>query len=129
MHLMGMVIETLDVADSSGHFRKHVQGGSGLIRWNFYPACPEPQKTLGMNVHTDFTLLTILHLGDVGGLQVLKGGQWMAVKPRHDAFAINIGDMLQVTALLCTACVALRPCCSFLHAWSRSSPLKSTNAF
>jgi len=99
--LTGMIIETLDVTDMAP-FQKYYSNNiaSGLFRWNFYPACPEPEKTLGMKVHTDFTLLTILDLSDVGGLQVQqKEGDWVAVKPCRDAFAINIGDMIQVNGL------------------------------
>lgn len=98
MQLLGMVIESLDVTDTA-HFEQYSKEASGLLRWNYYPACPEPHKTLGMQVHTDFTLLTVLHLGDVGGLQVQsKSGHWLAVKPQPHAFAINIGDMTQVNA-------------------------------
>ncbi|KAE8672400.1 hypothetical protein F3Y22_tig00111842pilonHSYRG00101 [Hibiscus syriacus] len=31
----------------------------------------------------------------VGGLQVLKDGKWLAVNPHPDAFVINMGDQLQ----------------------------------
>lgn len=93
--LVDITIESLSVTDVD-YFGKYLSGGHGLCRWNYYPACPEPQKALGMNVHTDFTLFIILQLGDVGGLQVQRGGRWIAVKPRNDAFAINNADMLEV---------------------------------
>lgn len=99
--LTEMIMETLDVTDMAFFQKYYSNVASGLFRWNFYPACPEPLKTLGLKVHTDFTLLTVLHLGDVGGLQVQssKEGDWLAVKPCRDAFAINIGDMIQVNSL------------------------------
>ena len=64
---------------------------------NFYPECPEPDLTYGLPGHTDPNALTIL-LQDlhVSGLQVLKDGHWLAVKPHPNAFVINIGDQLQV---------------------------------
>lgn len=65
---------------------------------NFYPPCPQPDLTYGLPGHTDPNALTIL-LQDlqVAGLQVLKDGKWVAVKPHPNAFVINIGDQLQVT--------------------------------
>lgn len=65
---------------------------------NYYPACPEPELTYGLPAHSDPNALTIL-LQDlqVAGLQVLKDGKWLAVKPHPDAFVVNIGDQLQVS--------------------------------
>ena len=64
---------------------------------NYYPPCPEPELTYGLPAHTDPNALTIL-LQDshVAGLQVLKDGKWVAVKPHPHAFVVNIGDQLQV---------------------------------
>ncbi|XP_060171779.1 flavanone 3-dioxygenase 2-like [Lycium barbarum] len=63
---------------------------------NFYPQCPEPELTYGLPAHTDPNALTIL-LQDlqVEGLQVLKDGKWLSVKPQPNAFVINIGDQLE----------------------------------
>ncbi|XP_031091860.1 protein DOWNY MILDEW RESISTANCE 6-like isoform X2 [Ipomoea triloba] len=62
---------------------------------NFYPPCPE--TTYGLPGHTDPNALTIL-LQDtqVSGIQVLKDGKWLAVKPHPDAFVIKLGDQLQM---------------------------------
>lgn len=67
---------------------------------NYYPPCPEPELTYGLPAHTDPNALTIL-LQDshVAGLQVLKDGKWVAVKPHPSAFVVNIGDQLQVLLL------------------------------
>lgn len=66
---------------------------------NCYPQCPEPELTFGLPAHTDPNTLTIL-LQDtqVAGLQLLKDGKWLSVKPFPDAFVVNIGDQLQVCA-------------------------------
>ncbi|KAL3630753.1 Protein DOWNY MILDEW RESISTANCE 6 [Castilleja foliolosa] len=63
---------------------------------NYYPPCPEPELTFGLPAHTDPNTLTIL-LPDmeVTGLQLLKDGQWLAVKPIPNALVVNIGDQLQ----------------------------------
>jgi isopenicillin N synthase-like dioxygenase len=49
-----------------------------------------------VNRHTDAGALTILHQVGVDGLQVQRAGRWVPVRPRADAFTINIGDMFQV---------------------------------
>ena len=78
------------------HFEQYTANTGGLLRWNYYPACPEPLKTFGLTAHTDFNLLTVVHLGEVGGLQIEKDGKWIAVRPHPGALAVNIGDTLQV---------------------------------
>ncbi|VFQ65404.1 unnamed protein product [Cuscuta campestris] len=63
---------------------------------NYYPPCPEPELTYGLPAHTDPNTLTILlQDSQVVGLQVLKDGKWLAVKPYPGAFVVNIGDQLQ----------------------------------
>ncbi|GAB2228530.1 hypothetical protein Droror1_Dr00022650 [Drosera rotundifolia] len=63
---------------------------------NYYPPCPQPELTYGLPAHTDPNALTILlQDSQVDGLQVLKDGKWVALKPHPDAFFINIGDQLQ----------------------------------
>ncbi|TMX00595.1 hypothetical protein EJD97_000510 [Solanum chilense] len=63
---------------------------------NFYPQCPQPELTYGLPAHTDPNAITIL-LQDlqVAGLQVLKDGKWLSIKPHPNAFVINLGDQLE----------------------------------
>ncbi|KAL8095632.1 protein DOWNY MILDEW RESISTANCE 6 [Apium graveolens] len=76
---------------------KEVLGEQGQhMAINYYPECPQPDLTYGLPGHTDPNALTILLQDlDVSGLQVLKDGHWLAVKPHPNAFVINIGDQLQ----------------------------------
>ncbi|XVF43912.1 hypothetical protein PTKIN_Ptkin02bG0079600 [Pterospermum kingtungense] len=55
---------------------------------NYYPACRDPELTLGLYVHTDqASALTILRQSEgVAGLQVIKDGKWVAVEPIPNAF-------------------------------------------
>lgn len=62
---------------------------------HYYPACPEPEKTLGAGRHADYGFLTVLLQDGIGGLQVLCRNQWVDVPPVRGALVVNIGDLLQ----------------------------------
>lgn len=72
-----------------------------LIVSHYYPPCPEPELTMGTSQHSDPSFLTtILLQGHVGGLQVLCEDQWIDVPPVAEALVVNLGDLLQATALI-----------------------------
>ncbi|KAJ4981711.1 hypothetical protein NE237_032548 [Protea cynaroides] len=62
---------------------------------NRYPPCPLPWKVFGLMPHTDSDFLTILYQDQVGGLQLVKDGRWVTVKPNPEALIVNIGDLFQ----------------------------------
>ncbi|EER95722.1 hypothetical protein BDA96_02G003200 [Sorghum bicolor] len=66
-----------------------------FLRLNRYPPCPAPSGAYGLCPHTDSDFLTILHQDGVGGLQLVKAGRWVAVKPNPGALIVNVGDLLQ----------------------------------
>jgi isopenicillin N synthase-like dioxygenase len=72
---------------------------SSFTRLNYYPTpsgISGEVGPLGISRHTDAGALTLLLQDRVAGLQVYKGGKWLDVEPRSDAFTVNVGDMLQV---------------------------------
>ncbi|KAJ4838808.1 hypothetical protein Tsubulata_011255 [Turnera subulata] len=71
-------------------------GKAESIMGHYYPACPEPDRTLGGSAHRDPLVFTILQQDHIGGLQVLHKGQWINVTPIPEAFIINIGDLTQL---------------------------------
>lgn len=73
--------------------------GDGVqsMRMNYYPPCPEPDMTIGFTPHSDAVALTILfQLNETVGLQIKREGRWVPVKPLHNAFVVNIGDIMEI---------------------------------
>ncbi|XP_044973680.1 gibberellin 2-beta-dioxygenase 5-like [Hordeum vulgare subsp. vulgare] len=65
-----------------------------IFRAYRYPAAAASGQ-VGMEAHTDSSVLSILNQDTVGGLQVLYRGCWRAVRPVEGALVVNVGDMLQ----------------------------------
>lgn len=71
--------------------------GLQSMRMNYYPPCPEPEKVISLNPHSDPLGITfLLNLNEIEGLQIKKDGIWIPVKPLPNSFIVNIGDALEV---------------------------------
>lgn len=88
------------LAEKMGHkstfFKENCLPSTCYLRLNRYPPCPISPEAFGLMPHTDSDFLTILYQDQVGGLQLVKDGQRIAVKPNQEALIINIGDLFQV---------------------------------
>ncbi|KAI3983969.1 hypothetical protein MKX01_035096 [Papaver californicum] len=92
LSVLGKDFEQTGLGIDRLHFRRFFSYSNSLMRFNYYPSCQEPSLTLGTGPHCDPTSLTILHQDQVGGLEVFAHNKWQAVRPRSDAFVVNIGD-------------------------------------
>lgn len=78
--------------------------GTKMVNMNYYPACPNPELTVGVGRHSDLGILTVLLQDGIGGLYVKveedvdsgRKGQWVEIPPVPGALVINVGDSLQV---------------------------------
>ncbi|XP_057961456.1 gibberellin 2-beta-dioxygenase 8-like [Malania oleifera] len=83
------------MGQDASFFEENCSPSACYIRMNRYPPCPMSSEVYGLMPHTDSDFLTVLHQDQIGGLQLIKGGKWIAVKPNPQALVINIGDLFQ----------------------------------
>ncbi|MBA0751839.1 hypothetical protein Gogos_000736 [Gossypium gossypioides] len=85
-----------------GYIRKALNDGDGDnaffgTKVSHYPPCPHLERVKGLRAHTDAGGVILLFQDDkVGGLQVLKDGEWIDVQPLPNTIVINTGDQIEV---------------------------------
>ncbi|KAF8048987.1 hypothetical protein N665_2336s0006 [Sinapis alba] len=78
------------------YLQEQTEEGSQVMAVNCYPACPEPDITLGMPPHSDFGSLTIL-LQSSQGLQIMDSNKnWISVPYIEGALIVQLGDQVEV---------------------------------
>jgi isopenicillin N synthase-like dioxygenase len=92
--LLGLISETLSLPCST------IEEAVGEIYQNmtmsYYPPCPQPELTLGLQSHSDMGAITLLIQDDVGGLQLYKDSQWLTVPPISHAILVLIADQTEI---------------------------------
>nr|XP_025614705.1 gibberellin 2-beta-dioxygenase 8-like isoform X2 [Arachis hypogaea] len=85
------------IMKSKNYFKENCFQKSSIIRLNRYPPCPKllSSKLYGLMPHNDSSFISIVYQDHVGGLELLKDGKWIHVKPNPGALVINIGDLFQ----------------------------------
>lgn len=83
----------------SNEMRELFIGCYQTMRLNYYLLCPKAEQVIGFSPHSDANALTIvLQLNETEGLQIRKDGKWIPVKPIHNAFVVNIGDIIEIVS-------------------------------
>ncbi|TYH09479.1 hypothetical protein ES288_A07G099200v1 [Gossypium darwinii] len=96
--LLDLFCENLGL--EKGYLKKAFYGAKGPTfgtKVSNYPPCPTPDKIKGLRAHTDAGGIILLFQDpQVGGLQLLKDGEWVNVPPLRHSIVINLGDQLEV---------------------------------
>lgn len=96
--LFDAMVENLDLKLEASKTTSYVAENTGFLRVYRYPQSRDPNIGLGLEAHTDSSVVSILTQEDpVNGLQVLRDDTWLTLKPIPNTLFINIGDMMQVT--------------------------------
>ncbi|GKA45775.1 1-aminocyclopropane-1-carboxylate oxidase 5-like protein [Tanacetum coccineum] len=114
--LMEVMDENLGIP--KGYIKKAFNGGEGDkaffgTKVSHYPPCSHPEMVNGLRAHTDAGGVILLFQDDeVGGLEILKDGEWTDVQPIPNAICINTGDQIEVLSngKIQRCCSAFRLC-------------------
>ncbi|KAK3151057.1 hypothetical protein QOZ80_3AG0241130 [Eleusine coracana subsp. coracana] len=65
-----------------------------MVALRYFPATEEENN--GISEHEDGNCITFVFQDGVGGLEVLKDGEWVPAEPADGSLIVNIGDVIQV---------------------------------
>ncbi|KAK8963172.1 Thebaine 6-O-demethylase [Platanthera guangdongensis] len=92
--LLSMISESLNLPHS------YIEDAVGEVYQNitisYYSPCPQPELALGLQSHSDMGVISLLIQDDVGGLEVLKDGEWILAKPVSDAIIVILADQTEI---------------------------------
>ncbi|XP_073158993.1 1-aminocyclopropane-1-carboxylate oxidase homolog 1-like [Henckelia pumila] len=95
--LLGLLSDALGL--QTDHLKNMECSKGHRVCCHYYPACPEPELSMGTAKHSDAGFLTILLQNHIRtGLQVMYEGQWVDIEPVPGALVVNIGDLLQLVS-------------------------------
>ncbi|ESQ42508.1 hypothetical protein EUTSA_v10015470mg [Eutrema salsugineum] len=97
--LFHAIAQTLNLELSGDRRSEYLSESTGLIRVYRYPSSSSGEtagEALGMEVHTDSSVISVLKEDETGGLEIMKGEEWFRVEPVANTLIVSLGDMMQV---------------------------------
>ncbi|KAK6131830.1 hypothetical protein DH2020_034426 [Rehmannia glutinosa] len=93
--IMEAITESLGLGPT--YLTSKLDDGMQVLAVNCYPPCPQPELSLGLPPHSDYSCLTIV-LQDSPGLQILdfEDKTWKAVPAMQGVLQVHVGDHLEV---------------------------------
>ncbi|KAL7089245.1 hypothetical protein ACP275_13G177300 [Erythranthe tilingii] len=93
--IFGLIADALKI--ERNELEEMFEDGMESMRMNYYPQCPEPDKVIGLTAHSDGSGITVLlQVNGVEGFQIKRNGVWLPVRFLPDAFAVNLGDIIEI---------------------------------
>lgn len=80
------------------HYEAYIESVNYLLRYFKYRTPEANESTVGLNPHTDKTLISTIHQSHIKGLQIkTKDDEWIDVEPSPSSFLVMAGDVLMVS--------------------------------
>ncbi|KAF2301325.1 hypothetical protein GH714_022743 [Hevea brasiliensis] len=90
--IVRMIMESLGVEK---HLEEHLNSVFYAVRVQKYEVPETGETEVGLNIHKDQDVMTILYQNQVEGLEVeTRDGKWVNAKPTLDNFTVVIGESL-----------------------------------
>ncbi|KAF9591058.1 hypothetical protein IFM89_001268 [Coptis chinensis] len=97
-----LLVETI-LNDCLGLPPKFLQEYNKDRSWDFMAvlrylpgAINKENNNIGLTEHQDGNCITFVLQDEIGGLEVLKNGEWIPVVPTEGSLIVNLGDVIQV---------------------------------
>lgn len=95
MQMIGAITESLGIGEA--YLSDKMEKGMQVMAINCYPPCPQPELTLGLPPHSDYSCFTIV-LHSSQGLEILdsRNDTWQMVPDLKGALQVHVGDHVEV---------------------------------
>ncbi|KAJ1284980.1 hypothetical protein BS78_03G246100 [Paspalum vaginatum] len=67
-----------------------------MVALRYFPSTQQEEEEIGLSEHEDGSCISFVFQDEVGGLEVLKDGNWIAAEPVPGSIIVNIGDVVRV---------------------------------
>lgn len=95
--IVRMIMESLGVEK---YYEEHLNSVFYSLRVNKYEAPENDEGEVGLKIHKDQDVMTILYQNQVDGLEVeTRDGKWVDAIPSPDNFTVVIGESLHASHL------------------------------